>query len=232
MALPSRPCKLGTLLAAVVSSMFLFSAICSAQQPKVLAPHKPIAPRLPRHSEWDKPAVPQSHTGGLWMIDANFKASLYITNGLRTDALTVTPALYLSNGVRYSLAPLTLEPSGTAIVDINQELAKQGIAPYATLSGYAEVQYSWPWAAICATIRNIDTVHSLIFTNSLQTPPDAVSAPDTDPQAQQLQRLEGMWWKQEANVTVSSGSLTLLSNRSTLHCEYRTAAIVNLDATA
>jgi hypothetical protein len=135
------------------------------------------------------------------MIDANFKASLYITNDLRTDALTVNPALYLSNGVHYTLAPITLEPSGTAIVDINQELAKQGLAPYATLSGYVEVRYSWPWPAICATVRNLDTVHSLIFTHPLQTPPDAVSAPDTDPQAHQSRRLEGMWWKQEANVS-------------------------------
>jgi hypothetical protein len=64
MVLPSSPWKLGTLLSAVVSSMLLFSANCSAQHPKVLAPHRPVAPRLPRHREWDKTAVPQSHTGG------------------------------------------------------------------------------------------------------------------------------------------------------------------------
>src|SRR5580693_9203520 len=103
MALPSSSCKLGTLLSAVVSLMFLFSATCSAQQPKVLAPHKPVAPRLPRHREWDKPAVTQSAVGGLWMISANFKASLYLTNGLKTDPLTVIPTLYVSNGVRYTL---------------------------------------------------------------------------------------------------------------------------------
>jgi hypothetical protein len=105
------------------------------------------------------------------MIGANFKASLYLTNGLKTDPLTVTPILYLSNGVPYALSPLKLEPSGTAIVDINQELANQGVAPYATLSGYAEVQYQWASAVLCAGVWNVDAVHSLIFTSGQWAPP-------------------------------------------------------------
>ena len=78
------------------------------------------------------------------MIDANTKASLYLKNGLKTSSLTVTPSLYLSNGVRYALSPVTLEPSGVAVVDINQGLAEHGIAPYARLYGYAEIDYQWP----------------------------------------------------------------------------------------
>ena len=74
------------------------------------------------------------------MVDYGYwKAALYLKNGLKTDPITVTPVLYLSNGQRYPLPPVTLEPSGTAVVDIGQGLASVGIAPYATLCGYAEI---------------------------------------------------------------------------------------------
>jgi hypothetical protein len=135
------------------------------------------------------------------MIGANFKATLYLSNGLKTDPITVAPALYLSNGVRYALRSVTLEPSGTATVDINQALAEQGIAPYATLSGYVEVQYQWPWAAICATVRNVDTLHSLIFVYGAQSSRADAETQSPPTGVQQVHTLEGMWWKQEANVT-------------------------------
>ena len=109
---------------------------------------------------------------------------------------------YLSNGTNFTLAPVELAPAGIAVIDVNAALQNLGIAPYATLSGYVELQYSWPWDPICATIRNVDTVHSLIFdygarsTKSLQfanqPPPPPGPRPIT---------AEGMWWKQEPNVT-------------------------------
>ncbi len=177
-----------------------FSQTTPAQQPKVLAPHKPVAPRLPRNRSWDKPASAQALVGGFWMTDANFRATLYLGNSVKTDPVTVMPILHLSNGVQYVLSPVTLEPSGTAVVNINQALAKQGIALYATLSGYVEIQYQWPWAAICATVWDVDTVHSLIFTYGLRPPPDP-AAHGLMVANQQTQTLEGMWWKQESNVT-------------------------------
>jgi hypothetical protein len=186
---------------------FLCGASAAAQQPKVLAPHVPVAPKLEKRFKWNKPSVRQSAVGGLWMTSANMKSSLYLKNGLKTDPLTVTPILYLSNGVRYPLPAVTLEPSGTAIVDINQGLASQGIAPYAQLSGYAEIEYQWPWATALATIRNVDQVNSLIFLYTLQQPPQdapqAVAAASTTPT---LHSFEGSWWKQEKNV---SGFLAL-----------------------
>ncbi len=66
--------------------------------------------------------------GGFWMIDANRKASIYLRNGLETSSITVTPSLYLSNGVRYKLSPVTLEASGTAVLSINDALQQKGIA--------------------------------------------------------------------------------------------------------
>jgi hypothetical protein len=169
-----------------------------------MAPHNPVAPRLGRHREWDKPAASQIATGALWMTDGNFKSTLYLSNMLKEDPLTVTPVLHLANGVAYSLEPVTLDPSGTAAININQSLAKQGVAPYATLSGYVEVQYQWGWPAICASVWNVDTRHSLIFVYGLRpaTPFSAIKDKQVaDASAPSQQALEGPWWKEEPNVT-------------------------------
>jgi len=182
------------------------------QQPKVLAPHRPVAPKLPQPKTWHDPAVPRSLVGGLWMTDGNFKSTIYLKNDVEVSRITVTPILYLGNGVQYRLTPVALEPAGTAIVDINQSLADQGVAPYATLSGYVEVQYQWPWDAICATVRNVDPIHSLIFTYNLQLPPEAhLDSPGPAATLPQANRIEGMWWKQESNVTAFVGLSNVLS---------------------
>jgi hypothetical protein len=135
------------------------------------------------------------------MTDANMKASLYLKNTMKTNALTVTPSFYLSNGVRYTAPPVTLEPSGTAIIDVNQALAQQGIAPYASLYGYAEIEYQWPWAPVTASIRNVDALNSLIFVYPLQQPPQVVDAGNgsTNPPSNHV--LEGLWWKHEKDVS-------------------------------
>jgi hypothetical protein len=96
--------KLGILLLAAISSVFLLSANPAAQQPpKVLAPHRPLAPRLKKRRAVSKPMARQSATGGLWMTDADWKAALYLKSGLKTGPITLTPTLYLSNGQRYPL---------------------------------------------------------------------------------------------------------------------------------
>jgi hypothetical protein len=87
-------------LSGIFGLVFL-SASFLAQQTKVLAPHKPFGPKAPYTGKWQKAAVPRSMFGGLWMIDANFKSSIYIKNVVEVSAVTVTPVLYLSNGKRY-----------------------------------------------------------------------------------------------------------------------------------
>jgi len=136
------------------------------------------------------------------MIDADLKSTVYIKNVVETSAVTVTPILYLSNGARYSLPESKLEPAGIAVIDVKSALQNIGIAPYATLSGYMEIDYNWPWEPICATIRNLDTAHSLVFyygfhpSKPIQLPnqPAPVSGPKRNV-------VEGVWWKQEPNVT-------------------------------
>ena len=173
----------------------------SAQQPKVLAPHKPIAPKAEKQVKWLSPATQRSMVGGLWMTDPDFKSSIYIKNIVETDPITVTPILHLSNGAKYTLPDVTIKPADLAIISINDELQKKGISSWATLSGYVELQYLWPWNPFCATVRDVDVSHSLIFTYPLRStaPPPAhlvkpISPPPTN-------TVEGMWWKQEKNVT-------------------------------
>jgi len=168
---------------------------------KVMAPHQPIPPRVNTPTKWLTPAMKRSMIGGLWMTDANWKSAIYLRNGVETDPVTVTPILHLSNGVKYTLPDVTLQPAGNAIIDINQGLQQLGIASFATLSGYAEIQYTWPWDPFCVTIRNVDTAHSLIFTYGLQ-PTMPVPLNIVNPVVKtSTHTIEGMWWKQEANVT-------------------------------
>ena len=134
------------------------------------------------------------------MIDANFRSTLYLKNGVKNAAITATPILYLSNGKSFTLSTVQLEPSATAVMNLNDELSKQGIASWATLSGYVEVKYNHAWDAICVTLQDVDTAHSLIFTYRLQ-PSSSSTQVQTAGSAQGHQTIEGMWWKQESNVT-------------------------------
>jgi hypothetical protein len=173
-----------------------------AQEPRALVAHHPISPKV-EHPFPLPPAVPGSMIGGPWIVDRNYKSTVYIKNGVETSAVTVTPDLYLSNGVRYTLPDIQLEPAGTAVLDIGSSLQKLGIAPYATLNGYIELRYNFPWDPICATIRNLDATHSVVFSYGFrsskppQLPNQAVPAARPDG----ANVIDGMWWKQEANVT-------------------------------
>ena len=196
-----RSGRLAILRFVVALLITLFSVIAFAQQARVLAPHAPIAPRVPKNQELPlPPAKLGSIVSGPWITDANFKSALYLKNVVENHAVTVTPILYLANGMQYSLPQVSIDPAGTATVDINAALNSLGIASYATLSGYVEVRYNWPWLPLCGFIRNVDTAHSMIFVQGVQPLPEEILTPakiaQTKPQV-----LEGMWWKQESNVT-------------------------------
>jgi hypothetical protein len=78
--------------AACIFLIVLSAANLAAQQPKVLAPHRPVAPVLPWTGKTHKPPVLRSAVGGLWVVDANFKSSIEIRNALEVAPLTVTPS--------------------------------------------------------------------------------------------------------------------------------------------
>jgi hypothetical protein len=177
----------------------LVSHTCFGQQPFVPAPNKPVPPQLPTAAHWHQPAKPRSLVGGLWRTDANFQSAIYLKNDVQTSTLSVTPVLYVSNGMRYALPAVNLAPAGTAIVDINAALQQQGIAAWATLSGYVEIDYSWPWDALCVTVRNVDPIHSELFNYGLVAGPQ--NLPPGQAAATQTNTVEGLWWKREPNVS-------------------------------
>jgi hypothetical protein len=109
--MPLRSC-LSNLLAFTLAFATLFTTTVSGQQTKVLAPHKPVPPFVKDPSSGPKPATQRSMIGGFWTIDASFKSSVYLRNNIDTAPITVTPVLYLSNGTKYVLADVKLEPSG------------------------------------------------------------------------------------------------------------------------
>ncbi|HEY1575942.1 MAG TPA: hypothetical protein VGF82_02600, partial [Terracidiphilus sp.] len=177
-------------------ALSLLSPALIAQQPKVLAPHDPIAPRV------DKPGpqtpVPGSTAAGPWIVDSHFQSNIYLKNIVETSAITVTPVLHMNDGMAHRLSPVQLEPAGIANIDINASLETLGIVPNATLSGWVELQYNWAWDPLCAMIRVLDSTRSLIFTFGFGTPESMA------PQSQHLsgkQITEGMWWKEEPKVT-------------------------------
>ena len=182
-----------------------------AQQPKVLAPHRPIPSRYDKPIDMHQPAVLRSMFGGLWMTDANFKSSIYITSDLQTSAITVKPLLYLSNGKKLTLPDVKVEAAGIAVININDALNNLGISSWATLTGYVEIQYTWAWNPFCVTVTSVDVIHSTIFNYGLRpsVPPSTATAsnPPTPPATQTI---EGLWWKQEAGVT----AFVALSNTS------------------
>jgi hypothetical protein len=196
---PTRFPSFRSLIATLVLAGLCVSSF--AQKPKVLAPHRSVPPKVEKRIPL-KEAAPGSTVAGPWMIDANFKSTIYVKNLVETSEVSVTPILYLSNGVKFALAPVQLAPAGIAIIDVNASLQNLGIAPYATLNGYVELQYFWAWEPICATVRNLDTLHSIIFdygarsTTSIQFANQPPPTPGPRPIT-----FEGMWWKQEPNVT-------------------------------
>lgn len=146
------------------------------------------------------------------MIDANRKASITLKNGLKISSITVNPSLYLSNGLRYRLNPVTLDASGTAVININEALRKQGISSWATLSGYVEIEYVWAWDPLCVSVTSVDPVHSTIFTSGFE--PSVVEDLRfrmSKPKIGDKFAVDGMWWKPEPGITGFIG----LSNTTT-----------------
>lgn len=174
-------------------------SLLSAQQPKVPAPHKPVPQLAEYPKKWPKPATLRSMVGGLWMIDANFKSSIYLRNNINTASITAIPILYLSNGTKYVLPKVDLDPSGVAVLSVNNALRDKGIAPFASLSGYVEVQYTSFYDPICVVVNNVDTEHSLMFTSSLR-PLSRLTHP-AEAGAPRNHVVDGMWWKEEASVS-------------------------------
>ena len=189
--------------------VFGFPLTCSAQSDiPVLGPHKPIAPRISAALFANQATMPRTIVGGPWLLDPNMKSTLFLHNNNEVTAFLATPVLYLSNGRQITLPAVSVGPAATVTVSIGDSLLGQGIAPYANLTGYAEIQYNASYDPLCATVVSVDTVHSVIFTYGFRStapvpmtekakghPTPSLSYPSGP------QRIDGVWWKQSASVS-------------------------------
>jgi len=193
-----RPVSVRLTLFVVFASFVAvaFATQAAAQRPRVLAPHDPIAPEA-------KNRVPVARVAGTiaagpWIVDSHFRSTIFLKNSVETSTITVTPVLHFSDGSEHRLAAVQLEASGTAKIDINAGLDTLGISPNATLTGWVELQYIWAWEPFCGMIRVVDTTRSVVFTFGFGTP-ESLKFDSAHKAAAQV--TEGMWWKQEHNVT-------------------------------
>ena len=198
--------KLTAFAIIVAATTGILATSAAGQKPKVFAPHDPVAPRVANPSPI-RP-VPGTTAAGPWIVDGHVQSTIFLKNIVETSAIAVVPVLHLSDGSEYKLPAIQMEPSGTAKVDINAGLEALGVVPNATLTGWAELEYNWAWDPICGMIRVLDTTRSVVFTFGFGTPESL------NPQSQHTpgpQITEGMWWKQEPNVT---GFLALANTTS------------------
>jgi hypothetical protein len=192
--------KLGIGLIAVFLPLFNIN-VC-AQQARVLAPHKPVTPKIDAPRPSPRAATLRSLVGGFWMVGPDLKATIHLSNDVATNPIPVTPILHLSSGRAMALPPVQLAPSGMAVVSIDEGLAQAAVDHTKPLYGYLEVQYTWPWDAICASVKDIDTAHSLIFIHTLEPlQKPKMHTPIPTVALMQDNVLEGFWWKQEPGVT-------------------------------
>src|ERR1700756_5070529 len=92
----------------------LISLDIAAQQARVPAPHKPVAPRVTSPRPSPRPAVLRSLVGGFWMAGPDQKATLHLSNDVVTNSIAVTPILHMSSGEKLRLPQVTLDPAGMA----------------------------------------------------------------------------------------------------------------------
>jgi hypothetical protein len=173
----------------------LLGLVCIVHPLMAQGNKKPLPQRV-ASNHWANPLGPVHLVGGFWRVDHSFESELQISNRLATDSILVHPALTLDNGSVFTLKDINLQPSGTAVVNINGEL--NSVVPSAVLAhhqfGTISLSYDWHWeGAISAEVQNIDSTRSLSYVSSLQPEPDISSAQET---------IRGLWWKKTASTAV------------------------------
>jgi hypothetical protein len=157
------------------------------------------------------PNTPQGVEGGFWRTDGHFDPVLRLKNVLLKQPLTVTPSLFLADGTEYKLPALTLEPAGTAQINIRYALQDLPANLQSHLSAYgmAGISYQWSWPAVIATVQNTDETASLTFTSSFRSDVRTVHA---SPENGRAQIIRGTWWLPTANAD----AFVLIENASLL----------------
>lgn len=154
------------------------------------------------------PLTPQSAEGGIWRTDHSFQPIFMLRNILEVMPMTVTPVLYMADGTEYDLTPVVLDPAGVAMVNIRDALqnAPPDVQAHISMYGSAAIHFDWVWAGgVFGAVRDTDDLRGLIYQTHLQA--DAMKTHDPK-QPQGSQVLQGVWWKQDAQM---QGFLTLVN---------------------
>jgi hypothetical protein len=114
----------------------------------------------------DPAAAAHTQFCGLWRAGGSFRSTILINNVLVTQPMTVQPALFMADGARYDLPPVTIAPGSVEQVSVNDALASApaALAPHISNYGSAAVSFSWPWdTAVVADMQVLNEPESLIY---------------------------------------------------------------------
>ena len=114
-----------------------------------------------------------------WTTENGFVSTIEMKNYHVEQPLTITVMLYPLDGPAIILNPITLNPSETRLLNINQVLADSG--KHATV-GAAEIKYNQLTEGVFgANLTVLNTSKSLIYNFQFRLP-------------EMTSRLEGLWW--------------------------------------
>jgi len=202
--------KITPFLAIIVLSAFAYPLLSNYQ-----IPAKPVTTTAKAGTNKDgmpdMPMLPQMRQGGLWRTDGGFQSTFMLKSILVIAPIPVTPILFMADGTEYDLPQVQMDVAGTAMVNINNALqaAPANIQEHMSTYGSAALKFSWSHPiAVYTSILISDDVRSLSYMTHL----DGDDTETNGPNAVQTQRLiEGLWWKQESDVT---GFLSLTNTSS------------------
>ena len=114
-----------------------------------------------------------------WSVEDGFVSTIQMKNYRVDKTVTVTPILFPLHGAEIKLDPVTLNPSETRLLNINDVLA--GYKKHFTV-GAAEIRTSQdPEGIFGANLSVLDASRSLIYDFQFRQP-------------EMSSRLEGLWW--------------------------------------
>ena len=120
-----------------------------------------------------------------WCVEKEFVSTIEMKNYNVAEPLTVTPILYPIDGPEIILTPITLKPSETRLLNVNDALASYG--KHFTV-GAAELKYNQLTEGVFgANLTVLNAPRSLIYNFQFQLP-------------EMSSKLEGLWWFYDKNT--------------------------------
>ena len=135
--------------------------------------------------------------GAFWRVDHTFRSRMILKNVMETDAVTVSPTIYMEDGTPYPLPETKIAPASIAVIDINQALEDlpSEVSGHASMFGSAEIRYKWDWdGVVIGQIESIDEPRSLSYTSHF------VESPKTGSEMFS-HRVAGFWWSPTTHAT-------------------------------